>query len=65
MATIKQYASSKTNWVNAIWLALIVMIGSWNIVFIEKWMTPETVAFGSLVINVIMRKFTELPLESK
>jgi hypothetical protein len=65
MATVKQFTKSKTNWANAIWLALVVMIGSWNIGFVEKWMTPEAVAFGSLVLNVIMRKFTELPLESK
>ena len=65
MASIRQYASSRTNWANAIWLALVVMLGSWDIAFVEKWMTPETVAFGSLVLNVVMRKFTQLPLESK
>jgi hypothetical protein len=65
MPTIKQYASSRTNWANAIWLGLVVMLGSWDIAAVEKWMTPESVAFGSLVINVIMRKFTQLPLESK
>lgn len=65
MATVKQYASSKTNWANAIWLALVVMLGSWDIPAIAKWMTPEAVAFGSLVINVVMRRFVELPLDSK
>ena len=65
MATMRQYASSKTNWVNAIWLALIVMFGSWNLPFLDKWMTPEAVACGSLIINVIMRKFVQLPLDSK
>ena len=65
MPTIKQYAKSRTNWANAIWLALIVMLGSWDIAVVDKWMTPEFVAFGSLIINVVMRKFTELPLVSK
>lgn len=65
MATVKQYVTSKTNWANAIWLGLILMVGSWDIPGVEKWMTPESVAFGSLVINVIMRKFTVLPLDSK
>ena len=65
MVTIRQYASSRTNWANAIWLALVVMVGSWDIPILAKWMTPESVAFGSLVINVVMRKFTQIPLESK
>ena len=65
MPTIKQYASSRTNWANAIYLALVVAVGSWDISVVERWMTPEAVAFGSLVINVIMRKLTQLPLESK
>lgn len=65
MATAKQYATSKTNWANAIWLGLVIMVGSWNIEIIEKWMTAEAVAFGSLVLNVIMRKFTVMPLDSK
>lgn len=65
MPTIKQYMRSKTNWANAIWLGLIIMVGSWNIAAVERWMTPEAVAFGSLAINVVMRKFTKLPLEDK
>jgi len=65
MPTVKQHASSKTNWVNAIWLAVVVMLGSWNLPLLDKWMTPEAVACGSLVINVIMRRFTVLPLDSK
>ena len=65
MPTIKQYASSRTNWANAIYLALVVAVGSWDISVVERWMTPEAVACGSLVINVIMRKFTQLPLDSK
>ena len=65
MATVKQYASSKTNWANAIWLALIVILGSWDIPIVAKWMTPEFVAFGSLIINIVMRKLVQVPLESK
>jgi len=65
MATLRQHASSKTNWVNAIWLAVIVMLGSWNLPFLDKWMTPEAVACGSLIINVIMRKIARIPLEDK
>lgn len=65
MATLKQYASSKTNWANGIWLALVVMLGSWDIPGMEKWLTPEAVAFISLVINVAMRMVTTGSLEEK
>lgn len=65
MATVIQNASSKTNWANAIWLGFVVMLGSWDVVFIEKWMTPEAVAFGGLIINVVMRNYTVIPLEDK
>jgi len=65
MASFKQYASSRTNWANAIWLAVVVMVTSWNIPYLDRWMTPETVACVSLVLNIVMRKFTVIPLESK
>lgn len=65
MATIKQHISSKTNWANAIWLGGVVMLGSWEIPGMDKWLTPEAVAFVSLVINVIMRTVTKAPLTSK
>lgn len=65
MASLKQYASSKTNWANAIWLAAVVMLGSWEMAVVEKWLTPEAVAFVSLVINIVMRKLTTGALESK
>lgn len=65
MASLKQYASSKTNWANAIWLAVVVMVTSWNIPYLDKWMTPEAVACVSLILNIIMRKLTVVPLESK
>lgn len=65
MATLKQYASSKTNWANAIWLGAVVMLGSWDLPVIEKWLTPEAVAFVSLVINVAMRRISTGSLEAK
>jgi len=37
-ATPMQYLSSKTNIGNTIWLALVVMLGSWDIAVIKQWM---------------------------
>jgi hypothetical protein len=65
MATPKQYFMSKTNWANGIWLALVVMLGSWDIPGMDRWVTPEAVAFMSLVINVVMRGITTGSLEDK
>ena len=65
MATIKQYASSKTTWANGLWLALVVMLGSWDIAGIDKWLTPEAVAFVSLLINIVMRGITTGSLAEK
>jgi len=65
MPTVRQYAKSRTNWANAIYLALVVAVGSWDISVVERWMTPEAVACGGLIINVVMRKLTQIPLESK
>ena len=65
MATIKKNASSKPEWASALWLALIVMLGSWGLPFIDRWMTPEVVAFGSLIISIVMRNYTETPLSDK
>jgi len=65
MATIVQNGLSKTNWANAIWLAIVVMLGSWNLPFVVKWLTPEAVACMSLILNIIMRNYTVGSLENK
>ena len=58
---------SKTNWAHALYFGAIAMIGSWDFaqVFWTKFATPEAVAFGGLVIAVIMRRVTNMPLSEK